>query len=337
MRTMRFDEAVEDALALAMANDDRIVFYGEDVRMFHHGLYIRFGARRVRDAPISEAAFVGAAVTAGMAGLRPIVEVMMADFLGVAIDGLLNQAAKVEAFSGGKWKAPLVVRTPCGGGMGDGGQHQQALWGWLAHIPGLTVVVPSNPADAGGFMLAALAHEGPVVFMEPKLLAANWRDFFGSCGRKTVKFDVPKAGAQGPVPDAWRPLDLGRAAVLREGADLTVASIGVGVHRCLEAAARLAERGIRAEVVDLRTIAPLDGDLLLSSISRTRRLLVVDEDYESCGLSGELAALALEAGLSFTYARVCTQGVIPYAREEEALVLPNTRSIIGAALKLLQK
>jgi len=335
MRTMKFDEAVEDALAFAMERDERIVFYGEDVRMIHHDLYVRFGGRRVRDTPISEAAFVGAAVTAGMAGLRPIVEVMMVDFLGVAIDGLLNQASKVEAFSGGMWKVPMVVRTPCGGGLGDGGQHQQALWGWLAHIPGLTVVVPSNPADAGGFMLAALAHEGPVVFMEPKLLAANWRDFFGACGRETVKFDVPESGAKGPVPDVWKSLPFGRAAVLREGADLTMASVGVGVHRALEAAAVLAERGISAEVVDLRTVSPLDRELLLSCVSRTGRMLVVDEDYESCGLSGELAALALEAGLSFTFARVCTPGVIPYSREEEARVLPNTQRIVDAARKLL--
>jgi pyruvate dehydrogenase E1 component beta subunit len=334
---MRFDEAVEDALALAMERDDRIIFYGEDVRMIHYGLYVRFGARRVRDAPISEAAFVGAAVTAAMAGLRPIVEVMMVDFLGVAVDGLLNQASKVEAFSGGKWKVPMVVRTPCGGGYGDGGQHGQSLWGWLAHIPGLTVVVPSNPADAGGFMVAALAHESPVVYMEPKLLAANWLDFFGACGRKTVKFDVPKTGSQGLVPDVWQPLPFGRAAVVREGSDLTMASVGVCVHRALEAAAKLAERGISVEVLDLRTISPLDHELLLSSVSRTKRMLVVDEDYESCGLSGELAALALEGGLSFTFARVCTRGVIPFAREEEARVLPNTQRIIEAAVRLLQK
>jgi len=332
---MRFDEAIDDALGSAMERDDRIVFYGEDVRLIHHDLYVRFGARRVRDTPISEAAFVGAAVTASMAGLRPVVEVMMVDFLGVAVDSLLNQASKVEAFSGGKWKAPMVVRTTCGGGLGDGGQHQQSLWGWLAHIPGLEVVVPSNPADAGGFMQAALAREGPVIFMEPKLLSATWRDFLGSGGRKTVKFDVPETGAKGPVPDAWRPLPFGRAAVIREGTDLTLVSVGVGVHRALEAATALDERGIHAEVVDLRTVSPLDKDLLITCVSRTKRLLVVDEDYEPCGLSGELAALALEAGLSFAFARVCTQGIIPYAREEEARILPNKQRIVEAALRLM--
>jgi pyruvate dehydrogenase E1 component beta subunit len=176
----------------------------------------------------------------------------------------------------------MVVRTPCGGGYGDGGQHEQALWGWLAHIPGLTVVVPSNPADAGGFMLAALVHEGPVVYMEPKLLAANWLDFFGAGGRKTVEFDVPRTGSRGPVPDVWQPLPFGRAAVVREGSDLTMVSVGVGVHRALEAAAKLAERGISVEVLDLRTISPLDHELLLSRVSRKANA-VVDEITSRAG------------------------------------------------------
>ncbi len=186
-------------------------------------------------------------------------------------------------------------------------------------------------------MLAALNHEGPVLYMEPKLLAANWRDYFGACGRETVKFDVPEAGAKGRVPDAWQPLPFGRATVLRQGADLTMVSVGVGVHRALEAAASLADRGISAEVVDLRTVSPLDKNLLFSSVSRTRRLLVVDEDYEAFGLSGELAALALEADLSFAFARVCTRGVIPYAREEELRILPNKLRIVEAARSLLKK
>ena len=208
-------------------------------------LFVRFGPERVRSAPISESAFVGAAVAAAMAGLRPVVEVMLVDFVAVAADALLNHAAKVSAFSGGRWDAPLVVRAACGGGYGDGGQHEQTLWGWLAHIPGLKVVVPSNPADAGALMLAALADPGPVVYLEHKLLADYWLEFVGSGGRKTVSFDVPAAGARGPAPDRWAPAELGRAAVRRQGSDLTMVSVGVGVHRALEAAEALAAGGHR--------------------------------------------------------------------------------------------
>jgi pyruvate/2-oxoglutarate/acetoin dehydrogenase E1 component len=157
MRHISFSEAIDDALGQAMSNDPRIILLGEDVRGLHGGLFVRFGRERVRNTPISEAAFLGAAVTASMAGLRPVAEIMLVDFIAVAVDALLNHAAKVEAFSGGRWSVPLVVRATCGGGYGDGGQHEQSLWGWLAHIPGLSVIVPSTPADAGGLMLAALA------------------------------------------------------------------------------------------------------------------------------------------------------------------------------------
>lgn len=172
MRTLTFAEAIEDALATAMAQDSRVVILGEDVHMLRLNLYTRFGEKRVRPTPISEGAFIGAAVAASLGGLLPVVEVMLVDFLAVALDALLNHAAKVDAFSGGKWQAPLVVRAACGGGYGDGGQHEQSLWGWLAHIPGLAVVVPSTPADAGGLLLAAIQHKGPVVYLEHKLLSA---------------------------------------------------------------------------------------------------------------------------------------------------------------------
>jgi pyruvate/2-oxoglutarate/acetoin dehydrogenase E1 component len=167
MRNLFFTQAIDDALAQAMADDPRIVLFGEDIPLLRRNLLARFGPSRVRGAPISESAFLGASVAAAMAGLRPVVELYMVDFLGVCMDALLNQASKVSAFSGGKWTAPLVVRLPCGGGYGDGGQHEQSLWGWLAHIPGLTVVAPSTPADAGGLMLAALQQDGPVLFFEP--------------------------------------------------------------------------------------------------------------------------------------------------------------------------
>ena len=335
MKTMTFAAAIEDALAQAMAADERIVIMGEDVHTLRRNIVARFGDERVLPTPISESAFLGAAVTAAMGGLRPVVEIMIVDFIAVAMDAVLNHAAKVDAFSGGRWQAPLVIRAACGGGYGDGGQHEQSLWGWLAHIPGLTVVVPSIPADAGGLMLAALAHDGPVIYLEHKLLADYWRDYLGAGGRETVSYDVPTAGAEGPVPDRWEPTPLGRAAVRREGDDLTIVSVGVGVHRALEAAEKLAAGGVNAAVVDLRTVAPLDAKTVRDAVARSGRLLVVDEDYEQFGLSGEVAAMALEAGLAPRYARVCTQTTIPYDRVREDQALPNVGRILAAARSLM--
>ena len=335
MRTISFAEAIEKALARAMAGDPRIIIMGEDVHTIRRNLFVRFGKDRVRAAPISESAFVGAAVTAAMAGLRPVVEVMIVDFIGVAIDALLNHAAKVEAFSDGQWRVPMVVRAACGGGYGDGGQHEQSLWGWLAHIPGLNIVVPSNPADAAGLMTAALAHPGPVIYLEHKLLADYWLDYLGSGGRATVHYDVPRDGAFGPILEDWRPVPIGRAVGCRDGNDLTIISVGVGVHRALEAAERLQDHGISAGVIDLRTVLPLDRDFVCASVARTGGMLVVDEDYKEFGLSGELAASVMEAGLTVKFARVATEETIPYARHLEEQVLPNTMRIVDAAQRLL--
>jgi pyruvate/2-oxoglutarate/acetoin dehydrogenase E1 component len=335
MKKMQFGDAIDDALAQEMARDPRIIFLGEDVRLIHNGLFLRFGAERVRDTPISENAFLGAAVTAAMGGLHPVVEIMLVDFIGVAADALLNHASKLETFSGGKWQAPLVVRCACGGGYGDGGQHEQSLWGWLAHIPGLTVVVPSTPADAGALMLSALRQPGPVIYLEHKLLSSRWLEMLGKSGRKMLKFDIPAAGVLGPVPATWEPLPLGHAALRREGSDLTLISLGVGVHLALEAADRLAEAGIQAEVIDLRTVVPLDQQRLVSSVAKTQRVIVIDEDYAGYGLSGEIAAVLLEAGLTPRYARVCTNDTIPYARQLEDEALPNTTRILEAALSLM--
>jgi pyruvate dehydrogenase E1 component beta subunit len=335
MRRVSFSQAIDEALAQAMARDPRIVVFGEDTPLLRRNLLVRFGPERVRGAPISESAFLGAGVAAAMAGLRPVVELYMVDFLGVAMDVLLNHAAKLEAFSGGKWTAPLVVRAPCGGGYGDGGQHEQSLWGWLAHIPGLTVLVPSTPADAGALMLAALEHDGPVIFLEHKLLSESWIEFLGSGGRRTVRYDIPPAGVEGKVPAGWKAMPIGEAVLRRQGQDLAVVSVGVGVHRALQAAQMLEAEGISASVLDLRSVVPLDKSTLCELVARTGRLLVVDEDYQNFGLSGELSAIALEAGLSFQYARVCTQTTLPYARHLEDQVLPNMERICAAARKLM--
>lgn len=336
MRSMNFSDAVDDALVQAMAENPRIVLLGEDIAAFRMPLFTRFGPERVRNAPISEAGFLGAAAAAAMAGLRPVVDLWMVDFLAVAMDALVNHAAKTETFSGGRWKVPLVVRAPCGAGYGDGGQHGQCFWGWLAHIPGLSVVVPACPADAGRLMLTALLHEGPVIFLEHKLLSSRLLDYLGTGGRRNLKFEIPAAGASGRVPRTWTPIPLGTASVCRNGKDITLISLGVGVHRCLEAAKILDTRGISSCVIDLRSVAPLDKETVLESVEETGRLLVVDEDYQGFGLSGELAAVVLEAGLSMSFGRVCTEDTIPFSMKEEREVLPNTERIVKAVERLFR-
>jgi pyruvate dehydrogenase E1 component beta subunit len=334
---MFFSQAIDDALAQAMADDPSIIIFGEDVPLLRRNLLVRFGPKHVRGTPISESAFLGAGVAAAMAGLRPVVEMYMVDFLGVCLDALLNHAAKVRTFSGGKWTAPVVVRAPCGGGYGDGGQHEQSLWGQLAHIPGLTVVVPSTPADAGGLMLAALQHDGPVIFLEHKLLSEIWLEFLGSGGRRTVQYDIPADGAKGSVPGRWEPLPIGKAVLRRAGDDVTIVGAGVGIHRALQAAESAEAKGISAAVLDLRTISPLDKATFCETVNHTGRLLVVDEDYEGFGLSGELAAVALEAGIPFKYARVCTRTTIPYDRDREDQILPNVKRIRAAIAQLVEE
>jgi pyruvate dehydrogenase E1 component beta subunit len=335
MRKMSFSEAVEDALLQAMAEDPRIIYIGEDAHAYRMNLFVQFGEKRVKPAPISEAAFLGAAVTAAMSGLRPVVEFVLVDFIGVAIDALLNHAAKVKDFSGGKWNVPLVVRAPCGGGYGDGGQHEQSLWGWLAHIPGLSVVVPSNPMDAGCLMLTALKQNDPVIYCEHGLLADAWLEYLGRGGRKSVEYDIPADGTSGLVPDRWDPIPLGKAAVLKEGRDLTLVSLGVGVHRCLEAAHSLEDKGASVCVIDLRTVVPLDRETIIANVSESERILVVDEDYKNFGLSGELAATVMEAGIPAKFSRVCTETTIPYSRRLEDETLPSTKKILDAAFVLL--
>jgi acetoin:2,6-dichlorophenolindophenol oxidoreductase subunit beta len=337
MRNMNFSEAIDDAIAQAMVEDPRIIVFGEDVPSLRRNLLARFGPKRVRGTPISESAFLGAGVAAAMGGLRPVVEVWMVDFLSVGLDSLVNHAAKLETFTKGNWTAPILVRAPCGGGYGDGGQHEQSLWGWLAHIPGLSIVVPSTPADAGGLMMSALAYDGPVVFFEHKLLSEIYLDYLGFGGRDSIQFDVPAEGNRGPVPDKWAPLPLGEAIIRRDGGDISLISIGVGVHRALEAAQVLGQEGVSAQVVDLRTIRPIDKFKIFQAAAKTGHVLIIDEDYEGFGLSGELAAIILEAGISVKYARVCTQTTIPYATKLEKQTLPNVERIIAGAKSLLMQ
>jgi acetoin:2,6-dichlorophenolindophenol oxidoreductase subunit beta len=334
-RELSFADAIEAALDEAMTEDPRVVVFGEDVRMLRRNLLVRHGADRVRDTPISESAFLGAAVTAAMGGLRPVVEIMFIDFIGVAFDGLLNHAAKFEAFSGGTWKVPLVVRASCGGWYGDGGQHEQVLWGILSGIPGLCVVAPSTPADAAGLMCTAIGTDCPVVFLEHKLMADYWLDYLGGARRPTVDFDSPVAGCRGEVPDPIVPVPLGKAATRRVGSDMVLISVGVGVHRCLEAADVLAVEGVDASVVDLRSVSPIDVEAIVAAATATGRVVVVDEDYIRGGLSGEVAAIIAEHRIEAIFARVAVESTIPYARPLEYAALPNTERILAASRTLL--
>lgn len=335
MTRLDLGQAIDLAVAESMARDERVVVFGEDVPMLRSALLARFGPGRVMGTPISESSFLGAAVGAAMGGLRPVVEIMLIDFIAVAMSAVLNEMAKVTAFSGGHWTVPLVVRATCGGGYGDGGQHEQALWGMLAGIPGLTVVVPSTPADGAGLMRAAIEHDGPVIFLEHKLISSLWLDSMGGASRDTVSFDIPAGVAGEEVAEPVEAVPLGTAAVRRTGTDLTIASLGVGVHRALEAARRLDAQGHSAEVIDLRTVRPLDRKTVLDSVRKTGALLAVDEDVREFGLTGELAASTLEAGLPFRFARVATEGVIPYARSMEDAALPSADRIAAAAVELL--
>ncbi len=334
MLELTFGRAIDAAIEDAMSRDATIVLMGEDAPLLRPSLFARFGPERVLATPISESSFLGVAAGAAMAGLRPVAELYMVDFLAVALDAVLNHMAKLEAFSGGTWTCPVLIRAPCGAGYGDGSQHGQSLWGMLASIPGLTVVVPSTPNDAYGLTTTALAAEGPVVLMEPKLLSEEWLEFLGRCGRDTVTFDVPAAGARGLVDPSDDPIPFGRAVVRRAGSDVTICSIGVGAHRAIEAADTLSD--VSCEVIDLRSVRPLDIETVATSVEKTGRLLVVDEDYRECGMSGELAATALEAGLKPHFGRVCLESTLPYEREREAKALPNVARIRAGIARLMQ-
>ncbi len=337
MKSMRYGEAIDHALGEAMAADPTVVTWGEDVRLIHRQLLARFGPDRVLDTPISEAAFLYAGVGAAMSGLRPVVEVMLVDFLAAGWSAVVNAASKFHDFSGGRWPIPLVIRARVGGWYTDGGQHEQTLWGQLASLPATTVVCPSTPADAAALMLAAIEHDGFVVFLEHKLLSEQFLDYLGGSSRSTVDFGkvLPADGVAGEIATPVHPAPIGAAAVRREGADIALISVGVGVHRCLEAADVLSDDGIEATVVDLRTIAPLDVSTIVEAASLCGNVVVVDEDYIRGGLSGEIAAVLAEAGITTGFRRVAVETTIPFAPHLEYSALPNSERIVAACRDLV--
>lgn len=321
-------QLIAETLATEMSKDERIIVFGEDVGGLGgvfgatRNLQRAFGAERVLDAPISEMALTGLAVGAAQAGMRPVVELMFVDFIGVCLDQIFNQMAKNAYMSGGTVSVPLVLRTAVGC-IGAAGQHSQVLTGLFAHLPGLKVVFPSAPFDAPGLLRQALADPNPVVFMEHKMLL------------KTRAENLPYTGE--PDRDGMM-LPFGAARVVRCGGDITIATVGWPVQLAVLGAELLAKRGIDAEIIDLRTVVPLDRSTLVSSAGRTGRLLVVDEDYRSFGMSGELVAVVCEE-LTAERPRVARHAVpdvpIPASRPLEEHVLPSAQSIAGAAETLV--
>jgi pyruvate dehydrogenase E1 component beta subunit len=325
MTKMTYREAARSALRQALRDDPRVFLMGEDVGRYggafavSHGLLDEFGPERVRDTPLSENTFLGAGIGAALGGLRPIVEVMTVNFSLLALDQIVNNAATLRHMSGGQLSVPLVVRMATGGGRQLAAQHSHSLEGWYAHIPGITVVTPGTAQDARGLLLAALREPDPVFVFEHAYLYP----------------------LEGEVDETAGAGELGRALVRRAGRDLTLITYGGSLPKTLEAADELATAGIEAEVVDLRTLRPLDTATVLGSVARTHRALIVDEGWQTASFAAEVSARIMEGGfydLDAPVRRVCSAEVpMPYARHLEDAALPQAATIAAAARAMLRR
>jgi pyruvate/2-oxoglutarate/acetoin dehydrogenase E1 component len=322
-REISFREAVLEALAQEMRADPGVVLIGEDVGaaggvfLQTKGLFEEFGPHRVIDTPISESAIVGLAIGAAMTGLRPVVEIMFGDFLTLAMDQLVNQAAKVRYMSAGGFSVPVVLRTAIGVGGNLGPQHSQSFHAWVAHIPGLKVVMPSDAADAKGLMVAAIREDDPVVFFENR----------------------SSYNSKGGVSEGVHVVPLGRAAVKRAGRDVTLIAIGAMVATAMKAAETLATDGIEVEVVDLRSLVPLDAETILQSVQKTSRAVVLDAGHARFGVTGEIAALIAEWAFDWLDAPVARLGApdlpIPFSRTLEPLSIPSAAQVMAKVRELV--
>lgn len=332
-RRLSTAKAIQEAIAQQMRTDESVFVMGEDVGKYGGifssttGLIDEFGPKRIMDTPISETAFIGLGIGAAVEGMRPVVELMFVDFFGVCMDQIYNHMAKIHFESGGNVRVPMVLMSAAGGGYSDGAQHSQSLWGTFAHLPGMKVVVPSNPYDAKGLMTAAIRSDDPVVYIFHK----------GVMGLGWMKKNPRSIGA---VPEEMYEVPIGKARVAREGTDVTVVTLSLSVHHTLDVAEKLAEEGISVEVIDLRSLVPLDRESILASVSKTRRLVVVDEDYQSFGVTGEVIASVAEHDPSLLthVSRVAVPDVpIPYARELEYAALPTVARIEAAIREAVAK
>lgn len=322
MAEMTFGAAINAALREELSRDEKVFILGEDVGAFGGcfgvtaGLFNDFGPDRVMDTPISETAIIGISVGAAAAGLRPVPEIMFMDFLGVCMDEIFNQAAKMRYMFGGKAKVPVTIRAASGAGFCAAAQHSQSLEAWFTHIPGLKVVMPSTPADAKGLLVSAIRDDNPVLFVEHKGLY----------------------GLAGEVPEGVYSIPLGKADVKRSGEHVTVVASALMLHRAMEAAGALAGEGIEAEVIDPRTLLPLDKETILQSVEKTGRLVIVHEAVKNSGLGAEIAAMVVEEGFDLLDApirRVAAPFVpVPFSPPLEQAYMPSVDSIVQAVKEI---
>jgi len=325
-RELSYAEAIREGLAQAMEADDRVFLFGEDVGVYGGAfgvsgdLFHRFGAQRVIDTPISELGIAGAAVGAAMTGMKPVLELQFSDFVTLAMEQIVNQAAKIHFMFGGKASVPMVIRLPGGSGTGAAAQHSQSLEAWFAHVPGLKVVQPSTPHDAKGLLLAAIDDPNPVLIFEHKLLYKT----------------------KGPVPAAAYRVPIGKAAVRRAGSDLTIVGSSIMALRATAAAERLAHEDIDVEVVDLRSLRPIDFATIASSVRKTHRLLIVYEGVKTMGIGAEISAMIAESDV-FEYldapiARLGGADVpLPYNPVLEKAAVPQEEDIVAAGRRLVRE
>ena len=318
MANMTFAQALNSAHILEMERDPNIYVAGEDVGIYGgifgvtQGLLEKFGENRVRDTPISESVIVGSATGAAVAGLRPLIELMFVDFIGVSFDQLYNQAAKMRYMFGGKAKLPITMRSSCGAGIGAAAQHSQCLESWFMHVPGLKVVMPSTPYDAKGLLISSIRDDNPVVFLEHRVL-----------------YEL-----EGDVPEEAYTIPLGKADIKREGADVTVVATARMVHVALAAAERLSAEGIDVEVVDPRSLVPLDEETILESVRKTHRLVIVHEEVKFAGSGAEIAAIVAEKAFDYLDSPILRVAApftpIPFSPPLEQEYIPSEEKVIEA-------
>ncbi len=323
MPNMTFAQALNDAHKVEMERDSNIYVAGEDVGIYGGifgvtaGLLEQFGEKRVKDTPITESAIIGTAVGAATVGLRPVIELMFVDFIGVALDQLYNQAGKMKYMFGGKAKIPMVMRTACGAGIGAAAQHSQCLEALFMHLPGLKVVMPSTPYDAKGLLIEAIRDDNPVVFLEHKILYA----------------------VEGEVPEGDYTISFGQADIKREGKDVTVVATANMVHTALGAAEKLAADGISLEVVDPRTLNPLDEETIIESVKKTHRLVIVHEEVKFAGSGAEIAALVAEKAFDYLDAPILRVAApfcpVPFSQPLEQAYIPSEQQLIDAVKKVM--
>ena len=321
---LTYAKEICEAMSQKMREDPDVFLMGEDVGLYGGafgvsvGMLQEFGPERIRDTPISEAVITGAAAGAAVTGMRPIAEIMFSDFMTIATDQIVNQAAKMRYMFGGKAKVPMVVRTPEGSGTGAAAQHSQSLEAWFCHIPGLKVVAPSTPYDAKGLLISSIEDDNPVIFMEQKLLYRT----------------------KGMVPQEMYRIPIGKADIKRSGSDVTIITYGRMVKMCLDSAEKLAAEGISVEVIDLRTLRPLDKDTIIESVSRTSRAIIVHEACLTGGLGGEISSIISESDAFFhldaPIMRVCGADIpIPYNPILEKNAVPTPEKIESAVRKAM--